>query len=126
MNNTPPRPNELWKHFKGSYYLVTCVGRLLVTNNEDHQLVDYQPLWPDDGRRFARTLEDFTTTVSRDSYEGPRFVNVRKVHGESHCHLCDSCMPCPDAEAIKRHDMITFRYSSFDTVMMMKQPDFQI
>lgn len=67
----PLRPGR-YRHFKGNEYEVIGVAR----HSETHEpLVVYRPLYGEGGL-WARPLEMFTETVTRDGQTFPRFVFV--------------------------------------------------
>ncbi|TCK63117.1 uncharacterized protein DUF1653 [Curtobacterium sp. PhB136] len=59
-----------YRHFKGGEYEVLLVARDTET---EEQVVVYQALYGERGH-WVRSLADFSAHVSRDGYEGPRFV----------------------------------------------------
>lgn len=59
-----------YRHFKGGDYEVLFVARDTET---DEPMVVYQALYGDRGY-WVRALADFAAHVSRDGYDGPRFV----------------------------------------------------
>ncbi|WP_251008519.1 DUF1653 domain-containing protein [Curtobacterium sp. ISL-83] len=61
-----------YRHFKGGEYEVLLVARDVET---EEPVVVYQALYGERGH-WVRSLADFTAHVSRDGYEGPRFVAV--------------------------------------------------
>ncbi|WP_345800318.1 DUF1653 domain-containing protein [Microbacterium sp. AZCO] len=62
----------IYRHFKGALYEVIGTGRHSET--EEH-LVFYRKLY-DDYSFWVRPLDMFVESVSRDDYEGPRFVRI--------------------------------------------------
>lgn len=62
----------IYEHFKGARYQVIGVGRHSET---EEQLVFYRKLY-DDHSLWARPLDMFQESVSRDDYEGPRFTRI--------------------------------------------------
>ena len=62
----------IYQHFKGARYEVIGTGRHSET--EEH-LVFYRKLY-DDYSFWVRPLDMFVESVSRDGYEGPRFVRI--------------------------------------------------
>lgn len=61
-----------YRHFKGGEYEVVLVARDVET---EEPVVVYQALYGERGH-WVRSLADFTAWVSRDGYDGPRFVRV--------------------------------------------------
>ncbi|MCY1694867.1 DUF1653 domain-containing protein [Curtobacterium sp. SL109] len=61
-----------YRQFKGNDYEVLFVARDVET---EEPVVVYRALYGERGY-WVRTLADFTAWVSRDGYEGPRFVRV--------------------------------------------------
>ncbi|ROS72177.1 uncharacterized protein DUF1653 [Curtobacterium sp. PhB130] len=59
-----------YRHFKGGEYEVLLVARDTET---EQPVVVYQALYGERGH-WVRSLADFTAHVSRDGYEGLRFV----------------------------------------------------
>ena len=74
MSSPTPAAVEpgIYEHFKGARYEVLGTGRHSET---EELLVFYRKLY-DDYSFWMRPLEMFVETVSRDGYEGPRFVRV--------------------------------------------------
>ncbi|GAA3334840.1 DUF1653 domain-containing protein [Curtobacterium albidum] len=66
-----------YRHFKGGEYEVVLVAQDVET---EEPVVVYQALYGERGH-WVRTLADFTAHVSRDGYEGPRFVRIEPVGG---------------------------------------------
>ena len=67
-----PGPFGMRRHFKGNHYEVLLVARDVET---EEPVVVYQALYGEQGH-WVRTLADFTAHVTRDGYDGPRFVPV--------------------------------------------------
>lgn len=61
-----------YRHFKGNDYEVLLVARDVET---EEPVVVYQALYGGRGH-WVRTLADFTAHVTRDGYDGPRFVPI--------------------------------------------------
>lgn len=59
-----------YRHFKGGEYAVVLVAKDVET---EEPVVVYQALYGEHGH-WVRSLADFTAHVSRDGYDGPRFV----------------------------------------------------
>lgn len=73
-----PRPDEVWKHFKGNLYLILSVA----TNTETKELfVCYRALYGDFGY-YVRPLDMFLSEVDQNKY--------------------------PDVEQIYRFERVTF------------------
>ena len=83
ITDTYPKPKEIWKHFKGNYYVIVDVSTLYVTDNKQERLVRYRVI---DQMIFARSLEDFIGNVvgHESGYAGPRFVKVTELV----CTIC--------------------------------------
>ena len=62
----------IYQHFKGSHYEVFGVGQHSETGEH---LVFYRKLY-DDYSFWVRPLDMFLESVTRDGYEGPRFVRI--------------------------------------------------
>jgi len=62
----------IYQHFKGSRYEVIGAGRHSETGEH---LVFYRKLY-DDYSFWVRPLDMFFESVSRDGYEGPRFIRI--------------------------------------------------
>ncbi|PYY32101.1 DUF1653 domain-containing protein [Curtobacterium sp. MCJR17_055] len=61
-----------YRHFKGGEYEVVLVAKDVET---EEPVVVYQALYGERGY-WVRSLADFTAHVSRDGYEGARFVPI--------------------------------------------------
>ena len=59
-----PRPQEVYRHFKGDYYLVEGIAR---SSETDEELVLYRKLY-DDGSLWARPKDLFLSEVDREKY----------------------------------------------------------
>jgi len=66
-----------YRHFKGGEYEVVLVAKDVET---EEPVVVYQALYGERGH-WVRSLADFTEHVSRDGYEGPRFMRIEPVGG---------------------------------------------
>jgi hypothetical protein len=64
-----------YRHFKGGEYRVVLVAKDVET---EEPVVVYQALYGEHGH-WVRSVADFTMHVSRDGYEGPRFVRIEGV-----------------------------------------------
>ena len=73
MSPTPTAVEPgIYQHFKGALYEVIGTGRHSETEED---LVFYRKLY-DDYSFWARPVDMFLEPVSRDGYEGPRFVRI--------------------------------------------------
>ncbi len=63
-----------YRHFKGGEYEVVVVAKDVET---EEPVVVYQALYGEGGH-WVRPLSDFIAHVSRESYEGPRFVRLER------------------------------------------------
>lgn len=71
MNADSVQPGR-YRHFKGNDYEVILVARDTET---EEPVVVYRALYGERGH-WVRSLADFTGRVSRDGYDGPRFVRI--------------------------------------------------
>lgn len=67
-----PKPG-IYRHFKGNLYALLHVARHSETLEP---MVVYQALYGERGI-WVRPLPMWSEPVSRDGYEGPRFVRIR-------------------------------------------------
>ncbi|OII10369.1 hypothetical protein BIU96_18085 [Curtobacterium sp. MCBA15_008] len=61
-----------YRHFKGGEYEVVLLAKDVET---EKPVVVYQALYGERGH-WVRSLADFTEHVTRDGYDGPRFVPI--------------------------------------------------
>lgn len=61
-----------YRHFKGGEYEVVLLAKDVET---EEPVVVYQALYGERGH-WVRSLADFTEHVTRDGYDGPRFVPI--------------------------------------------------
>lgn len=62
------RIHGVYEHFKGGRYLVQALAEHA---NTGEKLVVYRQI--NTGKVYVRPLNEFTETVERDAYKGPRF-----------------------------------------------------
>lgn len=62
-----PNPGEFWRHFKGGVYRIETIA--MVESTGDRVVV-----YSGDSGTWTRPLSEFLGSVSRDGYDGPRFV----------------------------------------------------
>jgi hypothetical protein len=95
----PPKPGELYRHFKGNLYRIIAVA----THTETQEpLVIYQSQEMEDPHRvWARPLADFTGNVSRENYSGPRFV---LVPDDVDCELFVRGLPGGDCQSVGHYE----------------------
>lgn len=74
MESSTPAAVEpgIYQHFKGARYEVIGTGRHSET---EEGLVFYRKLY-DDYSFWVRPVDMFLEFVSRDGYEGPRFIRI--------------------------------------------------
>lgn len=68
-----PNPGEFWRHFKGGIYRIVALATDELTGEQ-------VAIYTRNARTWSRPLADFLGNVSRDGYEGPRFVPAEVPH----------------------------------------------
>jgi len=72
MNSQDIKIGARYRHFKGGEYRVIAIALHSETKEE---MVVYQKLY-DDRKIWVRPKQMFSETVTRDGYNGPRFVCI--------------------------------------------------
>ena len=62
-----PNPGEFWQHFKGGIYRIVSLATVEATK-------DRVVVYTGESGTWTRPLSEFLGNVSRDGYDGPRFV----------------------------------------------------
>ena len=68
-----PNPGEFWQHFKGGIYRIVAIAS--VESTKDRVVV-----YTGSSGTWTRPLFEFLGNVSRDGYEGPRFIPAEVPH----------------------------------------------
>jgi hypothetical protein len=92
--NTEPKPGQVYKHFKGGLYRILTVA----VDVDNHSPV---VVYTGSTGTWTRRMTEFMDTVSREDYEGPRFI------------LTEEPLPDPAEELIK---LRSFEAATRDTI----------
>lgn len=68
-----PNPGEFWQHFKGGIYRIVALATVEATK-------DRVVVYTGGSGTWTRPLSEFLGNVSRDGYEGPRFIPAEVPH----------------------------------------------